>query len=321
MPPLEFVVSLLAAVEIHEPLVPLWAMESAFDVFLGTWLFFVGASVGSFLNVVVYRLPRGINLVYPGSRCPSCLHPIRLRDNVPVLSWALLGGRCRDCQAPVSSRYFWIELLMGCVFLVVWLLESPPPESAPWCAYGLHVLLIATILGGALIHADRFATPPLLFVPILLAGIVLPLFWSEIRRFPAWPHHFNSAWQAGAADGIAGVVTGVLLAVTASSFRVLSGRGWPNFAPVALMAAAGAVLGWQLMLWATPAIVVVYLAAALALWLLGPLPSVPVEAPSVDRLPEAAAAREPAASSDLDSSAEAIEPPLSVNSSDRDLPP
>src|SRR5262245_5912029 len=124
MPLLDCFPCLLAAAQIREPLVPLWAMELAFDVFLGAWLFFVGASVGSFLNVVVYRLPRGINLVYPGSRCPSCLHAIRLRDNIPILSWLVLRGRCRDCRAVVSSRYFWVELLMGSVFLGVWLLEA-----------------------------------------------------------------------------------------------------------------------------------------------------------------------------------------------------
>src|SRR5687768_10197877 len=98
--PMEFAVSLLAA-DIREPLLPLWALELAADVSLGLWLFCIGASVGSFLNVVVYRLPRGLNLVHPASRCPSCLHPIRLRDNIPILSWLLLGGKCRDCRAPI----------------------------------------------------------------------------------------------------------------------------------------------------------------------------------------------------------------------------
>ncbi|HEX5102369.1 MAG TPA: prepilin peptidase, partial [Pirellulaceae bacterium] len=147
---------LLAAAEIYQPLVPLWAMELAFDVFLGMWLFCVGASVGSFLNVVVYRLPRGMNLLYPASRCPSCLHPIRLRDNIPILGWLLLGGRCRDCQARISPRYLVVELIVAGVFLAAWFAEAhfPPGRIAAgamaylphdpsyqalfWCAYGLH---------------------------------------------------------------------------------------------------------------------------------------------------------------------------------------
>jgi leader peptidase (prepilin peptidase)/N-methyltransferase len=319
MPLVNSLVFLLGAVEIHEPLVPLWAMELAADIFLGTWLFFVGASVGSFLNVVVYRLPRGMNLIHPGSRCPSCLHPIRLRDNIPILSWLLLRGRCRDCRAPVSSRYFWVELLMGSVFLGLWLLEAPRTGIAPWCAYVLHVLLIATILAGALIHADRYATPPLLFAPILLAGCVLPLLWPEIRRLSAWPHDFRD-WQAGAVDGLIGIMAGVIFAATGSLLRILAGRGWPDFAPVAMMAAVGAVLGWQLMLLATPAIVLVYVAAAIALWLLGPLPSASTEQPMVTELPEGAADNQPAPGAETESSADDVESPLPAVSSERDPP-
>jgi len=307
MPLIEIVMPLLAAAEIREPLVPLWAMERAADIFLGAWLFFVGVSVGSFLNVVVYRLPRGLNLVHPPSRCPSCLHPIRLRDNVPILSWLLLGGKCRDCQARYSSRYFWVELLMGSVFLGVWLLEANvayafwenDPVRRPldghnllafWCAYGLHVALFATVLGGALIHGDRFRTPPTLFVPVLIAGFVLPLFWPEIRRLPASPSTPHGGWQAGAIDGVVGIAAGALLALLGAGFRVLAGRGWPAFAPVMLMASLGVVLGWQRMLLAAPAVVLLYVAAAFALWLLGPLPSLPqpsLPQPSIPQSPDA----------------------------------
>jgi leader peptidase (prepilin peptidase)/N-methyltransferase len=285
---MEFAAWLLAAADIREPLVPLWALEFAFDVFLGAWLFCVGACVGSFLNVVVYRLPRGMNLLHPASRCPSCLHPIRLRDNIPLLSWLLLGGKCRDCRAPVSSRYFWVELAMGSVFLGLWLLEANLPRDLSsesfrrslspfdvvpfWTAYGLHVLLLATILGGALIHADGFRTPPLLFLPILLAGLILPLFWPEIRRLPAWSYAFREAWQQGAMDGLVGIAAGAALAAVSLSYRTMTGRGWPAFAPVALMAALGAVLGWQYMLLAAPVVMLLYVAAAFAVRLLRPLP-------------------------------------------------
>src|SRR5204862_5171534 len=93
---------------IRESLVPLWAMELVARVFLYGWLFCVGACVGSFLNVVVYRLPRGKNLAHPGSTCPQCGHAIRLYDNIPLLSWLLLGGHCRDCRSRISPRYFWV---------------------------------------------------------------------------------------------------------------------------------------------------------------------------------------------------------------------
>jgi len=92
-----------------------------------TWLlvmtFILGSMVGSFLNVCIARLPEGKSLVFPGSRCGFCSTPIRLRDNLPLLSYWLLRGRCRSCGAPFSMRYFWVELTTGLAFLAVLVLE------------------------------------------------------------------------------------------------------------------------------------------------------------------------------------------------------
>lgn len=84
-----------------------------YDVLLQIWWFAFGAVLGSFLNVVIYRLPRRESLLWPGSHCPKCGHPIRWYDNIPVLSWLLLRARCRDCSAPISARYPIIEALAG----------------------------------------------------------------------------------------------------------------------------------------------------------------------------------------------------------------
>ena len=73
----------------------------------------LGVLVGSFLNVVAHRVPLGLSVVRPASRCPGCGHEVRRRDNVPVLSWVLLRGRCRDCAAPISVRYPLVELATG----------------------------------------------------------------------------------------------------------------------------------------------------------------------------------------------------------------
>ena len=258
---------LVAAVEIHEPLVPPWAMEWAADIFLGAWLFCVGASVGSFLNVVVYRLPRGLNLVYPPSRCPHCLHPIRLRDNIPVLSWLLLGGKCRDCRAPISSRYFFVESCIAGLFLFTALAEgfllrsthAPPgmhagrPLLTPfdawpfWCAYATHVLLLTTLVGAALIDWDGFRTPRRLFVPVVLLGLALPIIWPAIRRLPAVRNEPLLAWQQGLIDGAAGLGAGLMLGLLIGAGWWLGSRrrGWPKFAPAAVLGAIGVVAGWQ----------------------------------------------------------------------------
>jgi leader peptidase (prepilin peptidase)/N-methyltransferase len=79
----------------------------------------VGLVIGSFLNVVIWRVPRGESVVAPPSHCPACGHPVRTRDNVPVLSWLLLHGRCRDCDAPISARYPLVEAATAAVFVVL----------------------------------------------------------------------------------------------------------------------------------------------------------------------------------------------------------
>src|SRR4051812_3616843 len=76
----------------------------------------LGLVIGSFLNVVIYRVPRGESVVRPRSHCPQCGGAVRPRDEVPLISWLLLKGRCRDCSAPISSRYFLVELLTGVMF-------------------------------------------------------------------------------------------------------------------------------------------------------------------------------------------------------------
>ena len=80
------------------------------------WLVFVtamGLCVGSFMNVVVYRMPRGMSIIFPGSHCPQCGKAIRWFDNIPVLSWFILGGKCRNCKTPISFQYPLIEAITG----------------------------------------------------------------------------------------------------------------------------------------------------------------------------------------------------------------
>ena len=285
MPPIEFAHFLLAATDVREPLVPLWALEFAADTFLAVWLFWVGACVGSFLNVVVYRLPRGINLIHPASRCPSCLHPIRLRDNIPLLSWLLLGGKCRDCRVAISSRYFWVELLVASVFLFTGAVEAfiarphyVPPElfsgrpllsphdALPfWCAYATHVGLITTLLGAALIDWDGFRTPRRMFLPLLLLGLALPLLWPQIRRIPAARDWNFAGWSEGLLDGLAGLAAGLLMGLLFGAGWWLGsrGRGWPKFAPATMLAATGAVTGWQRVLQVGSAPLIIFLGMVL----------------------------------------------------------
>jgi leader peptidase (prepilin peptidase) / N-methyltransferase len=104
----------------------------------------LGAAVGSFLNVVAYRLPRGLSLVRPRSHCPSCDAPIRPYDNVPVLSWLLLRGRCRACRAPISPRYPLVEAVTIALCAAVVLAHGTDPEA--WLGLALVLLLVPVTL-------------------------------------------------------------------------------------------------------------------------------------------------------------------------------
>lgn len=202
----------------------------AVEIAIAVWLFGMGAAVGSFLNVVVYRLPAGMSLVRPGSHCPACKRPIRWYDNVPIVGYLVLGGRCRDCGAAISWRYPTVEAVTALVFLGLGAVEFldggrnlplrpvvvddgvifPPRgfgQLGGILAY--HLLLICTLLGGALIEWEHGAVPRRLWAPGFGVGAVAPLVWPDLRPVPLWPQ--LAGWQAGLADGAAGMAVGLLL--------------------------------------------------------------------------------------------------------------
>lgn len=103
-------------------------MDPSFLVY--TFIFLTGACIGSFLNVCIYRIPRNESIIFPGSKCPHCGHKIKWYDNLPILGWFLLGGRCRHCKHPFSLRYPAIETLTALLFLAAWYLTPPPRHSS-----------------------------------------------------------------------------------------------------------------------------------------------------------------------------------------------
>ena len=129
-------------------------------------LFLAGLAVGSFLNVLIHRLPAGESVVVPGSRCPACAAPIRVRDNVPVISWLRLGGRCRDCRARIPVRYPLVEVLTGLLF--VW-----APEGADPALVISRVLLLSLLLALAVTDWERMVLPDALTLPGAALGLAL----------------------------------------------------------------------------------------------------------------------------------------------------
>jgi leader peptidase (prepilin peptidase)/N-methyltransferase len=125
----------------------------------------VGALVGSFLNVVIARVPAGLSVVHPRSRCPRCLAPIAWYDNVPVLSWLLLRGRCRGCRLPISVRYPLIELLAGGVALLCW------SRHGVSLAALLELAFATTLVALAAIDLDTWLLPDALTWPLVGLGL------------------------------------------------------------------------------------------------------------------------------------------------------
>jgi leader peptidase (prepilin peptidase) / N-methyltransferase len=127
-----------------------------------------GLLIGSFLNVVAYRLPRRESLVMPGSHCTSCDMPVRARDNIPVLSWLLLGGRCRGCAEPIAKRYPVVEALTAVLFGAVALVHI---ADTPRLVLG--IVLVAFLVPIALIDLDTKLIPNRLTAPAAVLAIVL----------------------------------------------------------------------------------------------------------------------------------------------------
>lgn len=132
-------------------------------------IFLAGLAIGSFLNVVAYRLPRGESLATPPSRCPRCETPIRLYDNVPVLGWLLLRGRCRECGEPISWRYPAVELTTGILFALV----AATQDEAIRVVLGL--LLVTALVPITLIDLDTRRIPNAITLPAAVAALAAGL--------------------------------------------------------------------------------------------------------------------------------------------------
>jgi leader peptidase (prepilin peptidase)/N-methyltransferase len=134
----------------------------------------LGLAIGSFLNVVVWRVPRGESLIAPPSACPRCAHPIRARDNVPVASWLLLRGRCRDCAEPIRARYPLVEAATALAFvaLTLYYVLVQPSRFAELPAL---LFLAATSISLALIDADTHTLPNRIVLPAYRVGAALLL--------------------------------------------------------------------------------------------------------------------------------------------------
>ena len=186
----------------------------------------LGLAIGSFLNVCIYRLPRGDSVVSPPSRCPSCGRELRWFENVPVLGYLLLGGRCRTCRAAVSPMYPIVEAGTAILFLLqYWQLGWQP-------VLGVRLVFVAAMIVLFVIDLQHRILPNVITLPGVVIGVAASLL-------------FEPGWLASLIGVAAG--GGVLWAVGEAYFRIRGEEGM-GMGDVKMLAMIGAFLGWQLML-------------------------------------------------------------------------
>ena len=214
-----------------------------FWIFLAAVFTFVGACVGSFLNVVAWRLPAGQSVASPPSACPKCGSRIRPWDNIPVLSWLILRGKCRDCGTKISPRYPMVEALCGCLWLVVFLHTIPKPEMLLKLEMlqlpALFGLYVSALLAMSLIDADHFIIPDVISLPLIPIGIAV----TALLNLQGLPSISVPASIFGATAG-----AGIMLAIALLG-RLLFGREAMGMGDVKLVAMIGA---WRGLLPALP---------------------------------------------------------------------
>ncbi|OGV31306.1 MAG: hypothetical protein A2020_01575 [Lentisphaerae bacterium GWF2_45_14] len=145
-------------------------------------VFVLGACIGSFLNVCIWRIPRDESIFSPPSRCPACGHWIRCYENIPLLSWIFLRGKCSQCGVRISFRYFFVELLTGVLFLLVWLkiIFEQQPLVLAVIYFAVTMLVVTTIF----IDIEHRIIPDETTYPVMLTGLVIPLIFPEV-----WGRH------------------------------------------------------------------------------------------------------------------------------------
>lgn len=220
------------------------------ELLYATIVFVFGLTFGSFLNVVIYRLPRRLSVVQPRSACPHCGAPIRAYDNIPVASWLLLGGRCRDCRAPISPRYMAVELLTAALFLGCFLQFGLTFALFKYCTFSF------LILGLIFIDAEWKLLPDALTlrgIPLgMLFALLVPMdgllttVLQDAVRFPGG----GDAWRIlSLIESAAGAALGAFLIWGAGAlYLALRGVEGMGFGDVKLMAMIGAFLGAKLAL-------------------------------------------------------------------------
>lgn len=212
-------------------------------VVITVFFFLLGIVVGSFLNVCITRIPEEVSIVSPGSRCPKCGTPIKPYDNVPVLGWLWLRGKCRACREPISAMYPLIELVTGLLFVAAYLEFGITQTTVKWLFFTC-LILILTVTDLRVRMLPDVVNWPGFAAGLMFSGFVPPdrgfagfLVWRFLQiRMPGF--------AAGVLDGILGAAFGsFLLWGLAAMYKVVRGHEGMGMGDVKMMAMVGAFLG------------------------------------------------------------------------------
>lgn len=209
-------------------------MDFFIELTLNIFVFFLGSCFGSFLNVVIYRLPAELSLLYPPSRCPKCLNQLKAYDNVPVFGWLWLRGRCRYCHSQISPRYPLVEAATGILFLLVfWQFGFSLQTIGFWT-------FLCWLLALALIDLDTMTLPN----SLTQSGLIIGLLFQFILGF--WPNYNLTQGINQLIAGMVGAVLGIwifdLIIIIGSTIFGQAAMGGGDAKLAAMM---GAWLGWK----------------------------------------------------------------------------
>jgi leader peptidase (prepilin peptidase) / N-methyltransferase len=219
------------------------------DPVIAAAIFVLGLAFGSFLNVCIYRLPRELSVVAPRSACPKCKRPIAFYDNIPVLSWLILRGRCRNCKTPISPRYFVIELMTGALFTLCYWHFGASLSTLKYCVFSF------LLLGLIFTDAETKLLPDKLTLPGLALGLVFSVLVPVNDLASQFlPGVVSLPFSADISVRLLSLVDSLLGAAVGAAFiygvgaiylrwRGMEGMG---FGDVKLMAMVGAFLGIKL---------------------------------------------------------------------------
>ncbi|MGM0556853.1 MAG: prepilin peptidase [Myxococcota bacterium] len=228
--------------------------------------FALGAVVGSFLNVVIHRVPAGMSVVHPPSHCPVCETQIAWYDNIPIISWVmLLRGRCRHCDTPIPARYTVVEALSGLLIAGLWLKVAHPHFASmeafvqlDWMAialpFGMYALFIWLLIAITFVDLEHLIIPHKFTVPGMAIGLAVPWLFDLVFEAGAIPDLWPPVtWLESSIGFAAGGISVLVIFYAYYAVRGVAGIGGGD---VTLMAMVGAWLGW-------PAIIFIFFAASL----------------------------------------------------------